>query len=82
MLSSANAAGGHLELLLLLWNVFIALRTFTNHQSYVKLIISGPRTTEDEQSVACGVMPGPSCIEIWQLAISGCLAGCLEETRW
>ena len=52
MLSAATAAGAHLELLLVLWNVFIALRTFTNRETFVKLIVSGPKAAECEADIA------------------------------
>ena len=52
MLSAAGAAAPHLELAVILWSVFTALRTFTNAQSFVKLIVSGPKAAECEEDVA------------------------------
>ena len=53
MLSAAGAAAPHLELAVILWSVlFTALRTFTNAQSFVKPIVSGPKAAECEEDVA------------------------------
>ena len=52
MLSAAGLAAPHLELAVILWSVFTALRTFTNAQSFVKLIVSGPKAAECEEDVA------------------------------
>ena len=52
MLSAAGAAAPHLELAVILWSVFTALRTFTNAQSFVKLIVSGPKAAECEEDIA------------------------------
>ena len=52
MLSAAGAAAAPIQLALIMWSVFTALRTFTNAQSFVKLIVSGPKAAECEEDVA------------------------------
>ena len=52
MLSAAAAAAAPIQLALIMWSAFTALRTFTNAQSFVKLIVSGPKAAEDEEDVA------------------------------
>ena len=40
------------RLLLLLWSTFQALRTFTSAATFVKLVVSGPKTAENEDEIA------------------------------
>ena len=62
MLSATGAAAPHLELAVILWGVFTALRTFTNAQSFVKLIVSGPSKAAEcaaaEKRQVNGEQPG------------------------